>query len=90
MAKRVTSVGLSTDHRTLCSYVPWGRGGYPQATIARVKYSPAEHLVRSAFWKVPSALLWESRWERELKIQRYLTDNPNGLVLLQSQQTVVG
>lgn len=59
VAKRITSVELSTAHMTLCSYVPWGRGGCPQATIARVKYSLSEHLV-SAFWKGPSILLGES------------------------------
>ena len=71
--KGVISVELFIDHTTLCSYVPWGRGGCPQATIAGVKYSPSEHLVRGASWKVPSILLWESRWKRELKIKRCLT-----------------
>lgn len=48
LAEAVTSAESPTDHMTLCSYVPWGRGGCPQATIARVKYSPSGHPVRSA------------------------------------------
>ncbi|CAK6448007.1 unnamed protein product [Pipistrellus nathusii] len=65
LSKGITSTELSTDHRILCSSVPWGWEGCPQATIARVKYSPSEHLIGSAFW--------ESRWKRELEIKKCLT-----------------
>jgi len=74
LAKGVTSAESTTDHMTLCSYVNWGGGGCPQATIARVKHSPSGYLVKNCpSGKCPSILLWESKWERELKIKRYLT-----------------
>lgn len=57
---------------TLCSYVPWGRGSYPQATTARVKHGPSDHLVRSAFWKVPQYLALGKQVGERLKIKWYL------------------
>lgn len=89
--KGVISAELFTDHTTLCSYVPWGRGGCPQDTIAGVKYSPSEHLVRGSSWQVPQhPALGEQVEERAQDQTVSDTGNSNGLTSLQSQQTVVG
>ena len=48
LAKGVTSGESTTDRMTLRSYMHWDGGGCPQATIARVKCSPSEHLVKTA------------------------------------------
>lgn len=45
LAKGVAFADSTTDHMTLRSHMRWDRGGCPQATIARVKYSP---LVKTA------------------------------------------
>lgn len=70
---------------------PGGGEAVPWATIARVTYSPSEHLVRSAFWEVPQDPALGKQVEERAQDQKVSdTNNPNGLMLLQSQQTVVG
>lgn len=76
---------------TLCSYVPWGKGGCLQATIARIKYSPSEHLIRSALLEVPQCPVLGKQVKEKAQDQTVSdTNNQNALMLLQSQETVVG
>lgn len=63
LAREVTSAELSTDHKTHCFSVCWGRGSCPRLQITKVTYSASVTLVRSPFLRsIPVSCSGRPAW----------------------------